>query len=151
MARDTGSKGGWATCSTHERLSEHTRVLPPLVIGNCVRLQNLVGPHQTKWDRTGIVVEVRQFDQYVVRVDGSGRITLRNRQYLRLYTPHIARAPLIYSSSIIPIATTGPPAPIQPEAPVPSTPPPGLDCCSIDYNRAHCTHAYNPSHARHWS
>ena len=37
----------------HERLSEHTRVLPPLVIGNCVRLQNMVGPHRTKWDRTG--------------------------------------------------------------------------------------------------
>ena len=69
----------------HERLSEHTRVLPPLVIGNCVRLQNLVGPHPTKWDRTGIVVEVLQFDQYVVRVDGSGRVTLRNRKYLRLY------------------------------------------------------------------
>ena len=68
-----------------ERLSEHTRVLPPLVIGNCVRLQNMVGPHPTKWDRTGIVVEVRQFDQYVVRVDGSGPVTLRNRKYLRLY------------------------------------------------------------------
>ena len=45
----------------HERLSEHTRVLPPLAIGNCVRLQNMVGPHPSKWDRTGIVVEVRQF------------------------------------------------------------------------------------------
>ena len=119
----------------HERLSEHTRVLPPLVIGNCKRLQNLVGPHLTKWCRvvpvmnghprdqakvyvhcrwplirgtdghvemsrgidnvavnsrwpltmgvaqgryycsSGIVVEVRQFDQFVVRVDGSGSVT----------------------------------------------------------------------------
>ena len=74
----------------HERMSEHTRVLPLLVIGNCVRLHNLVGPHPTKWDRTGIVVEVRQFDQYVVRMDGSRRVTRRNRKYLRLYTPHIA-------------------------------------------------------------
>ena len=113
----------------HERLSEHTRVLPPLVIGNCVRMQNMVGPHPTKWDRTGVVVEVRQFDQYVVRVDGSGRVTLRNRKYLRLYTPHIARAPLIYSPSVIPIAMTGRPrAAIQPDAPTPSTPSqPGLD------------------------
>ena len=113
----------------HERLSEHTRVLPPLVIGNCVRLQNMVGPHPTKWDRTGVVVEVRQFDQYVVRVDGSGRVTLRNRKYLRLYTPHIARAPLIYSPSVIPIAMTGRPrAAIQPDEPTPSTPSqPGLD------------------------
>ena len=40
-----------------------------------------------KWDRTGTVVEVRQFDQYVVRVDGSGRVTIRNRKFLRKYHP----------------------------------------------------------------
>ena len=101
----------------HERLSEHTRVLPPLIIGNCVRLQNLVGPHPTKWDRTGIVVEVRQYDQYVIRVDGSGRVTLCNRKHLRQYTPHIARAPLINSPSVIPLATTMPPSPMLPETP----------------------------------
>ena len=101
----------------HERLSEHTWVLPPLIIGNCVRLQNLVGPHPTKWDRTGIVVEVRQYDQYVIRVDGSGRVTLRNRKHLRQYTPHIARAPLINSPSVIPLATTMPPSPMLPETP----------------------------------
>ena len=33
------------------------------------------------------MVEVRQFDQYVVRVDGSGRVTLRNRKFLRKYIP----------------------------------------------------------------
>ena len=107
----------------HERLSEHTRVVPPLAIGNCVRLHNMDGPHPTKWDRTGIVVEVRQFDQYVVRVDGSERVTLRNIKYLRLYTPHIARAPSIYSPSVTPIAMTGPRASIQPDAPTLSTPP----------------------------
>ena len=45
-----------------ERLSEHTRCLPPLVIGDSVRIQNQTGPHPTKWDKTGIIVEVRQFD-----------------------------------------------------------------------------------------
>ena len=59
-----------------------------------MRIQNQVGPHPTKWDRTGIVVEVRQFDQYVVRVDGSGRVTLRNRKFLRKYTPFIPRNPV---------------------------------------------------------
>ena len=101
----------------HERLSEHTRVIPPLIIDNCVRLQNLVGPHPTKWGRTGIVVEVRQYDQYVIRVDGSGRVTLRNRKHLRQYTPHIARAPLINLPSVIPLATTMPPSPMLPETP----------------------------------
>ena len=70
-----------------ERWAEHTKRLPPLVVGNYVRIQNQTGTHPTQWDKTGIVVEVRQFDQYVVRVDGSGRITVRNRKFLRRYTP----------------------------------------------------------------
>ena len=78
-----------------ERLSEHTRPLPPLVVSDCVRVQNQTGPHPTKWDKTGVVVEVRQFDQYVVRVDGSGRVTLRNRRFLRKYLPVVPRAPLL--------------------------------------------------------
>ena len=70
-----------------ERWTEHTKRLPPLVVGDHVRIQNQTGPHPTKWDKTGIVIEVRQFNQYVVCVDGSGRITLRNRKFLRKYTP----------------------------------------------------------------
>ena len=34
-----------------------------------------------------MVIEVRHFHQYVVRIDGSGRVTLRNRQHLRKFTP----------------------------------------------------------------
>nr|XP_054770397.1 uncharacterized protein LOC129278213 [Lytechinus pictus] len=52
-----------------ERWKEHTKRLLPLV------------------DKTGVVIEVRQHDQYLVHVDGSGRITLRNRKFLRHYTP----------------------------------------------------------------
>ena len=74
---------------TADRLSEHTKQLPPLVVGNRVRLQNQIGAHPQKWDKTGSIVEVRQFDQYVVRVDGSGRVTLRNRKFLRKYIPVI--------------------------------------------------------------
>lgn len=70
-----------------ERWSEHTQHLSPLKVGDTVRIQNQSGPFPTKWDKTGQVVEVRQFDQYVVRVDGSGRVTLRNRKFLRKYVP----------------------------------------------------------------
>ncbi|GFN83355.1 transcription factor iiib 90 kda subunit [Plakobranchus ocellatus] len=77
-----------------ERLSANIRVLPPLTIGDCVRIQNQTGPHPTKWDKAGIVIEVRQFDQYVVRVDGSGRVTLRIREFLRKYLPVIPRTSL---------------------------------------------------------
>ena len=89
-----------------ERLSEHTRSLPPLVVGDCVRIQNQTGPHPTKWDKTGMVIEVRQYDQYVVRVDGSGRVTLRNRKFLRKYLPVIPRTNLMMAPG--PIST--PPA-----------------------------------------
>ena len=72
-----------------ERLAEHTKRLPPLSVGDLVRIQNQTGPSPLKWDtsRTGTVIEVRQYDQYVVRVDGSGRVTLRNRKFLRKYIP----------------------------------------------------------------
>ena len=70
-----------------ERWSEHTKSLSPLKVGDTVRIQNQTGQFPTKWDKTGRVVEVRQFDQYVIRVDGSGRVTLRNRKFLRKYNP----------------------------------------------------------------
>ena len=70
-----------------ERLTEHTQCLPPLCVGDFVRIQNQTGRHPLKWDRTGRVIEVRQYDQYAIRVDGSGRITMRNRKFLRQYTP----------------------------------------------------------------
>jgi hypothetical protein len=68
-----------------ERLSEHTKRLPPLAIGNCVRIQNQIGHYPLKWDKTGVIIEVHQFDQYAVKVDGSGRVTLRNRKFLRKF------------------------------------------------------------------
>ena len=72
-----------------ERLTEHTKLLQPLQVGDKVRIQNQTGPHPTKWDKTGTVVEVRQYDQYFVKMDGSGRVTLRNRKFLRRYVPAI--------------------------------------------------------------
>lgn len=69
-----------------ERWSEHTQRLLPLKFGDLVRIQNQTGPNPTKWDKTGAIIEVRQFDQYVVRVDGSGRDTLCNRRFLRKFS-----------------------------------------------------------------
>ena len=37
----------------------------------------------SSWDKTRIVVETQPNDQYIVKIDGSGQITLRNRQFLR--------------------------------------------------------------------
>ena len=70
-----------------EKWSEHTKALPVLTVGDNVYIQNLVGNHPRRRERTGVIVEVRQFHQYVVKIDGSGRLTLRNRQHLRKFIP----------------------------------------------------------------
>ena len=76
-----------------KRWSEHTKRLPPLAVGNHVRIQNQTGPYAIKWDKTGVVVEVCQCDQYVVHVDGSGRMTICNWKFLRKYIPVQTKAP----------------------------------------------------------
>ena len=108
-----------------ERLEANTRHLPPLKVGDNVRIQNQVGPHPKKWDKTGIVVEVRQFDQYVIRMDGSGRVTLRNRKFLRNYIPVVPKNPVVMAPGpfIDPSQTIVPTRP-NPPAQVPSQIPP---------------------------
>lgn len=69
-----------------ERLNSHSRNLPPLSPGEKVFVQNQTGSHPSKWDRSGIVIEAQGHDQYLVKVDGSGRLTLRNRRFLRRYS-----------------------------------------------------------------
>ena len=71
----------------HERLKEHTRSLCPLNAGDKCFLQNQHGPHPKRWDYSGTVVEVMPHHQYLVKVDGSGRLTRRNRRFLRKFEP----------------------------------------------------------------
>ena len=71
---------------TLETLQEHSRPLPPLRQGEAVIVQNQTGHSPKKWDRSGIVVETKNNDQYVIKMSGSGRLTLRNRRFLRKCT-----------------------------------------------------------------
>ena len=104
-----------------ERWTEHTKKLPPLVIGDRVRIQNQTGPHPTRWDKTGTVIEVRQFDQYVVRVDGSGRITTRNRKFLRKYIPIQRQTPRYTISEDLQLTTRSRPTTQSKLPPQPQT------------------------------
>ena len=53
-----------------ERLDEHTRLdSTPLHIGDQVLIQNQRGPHPTKWDKSGMIVDTKPYDQYLVKVD----------------------------------------------------------------------------------
>ncbi len=76
-----------------DKRSTGTRSLPPLECGSRVWMQNLCGPNPTKWERTGWIVESLPYDQYLVRMDGSGRITRRNRRHLRQVAAYEPSAP----------------------------------------------------------
>ena len=69
------------------------RDLEPLQEGDTVFIQNQdrSSSNPKKWDRQGQVVAVGQFDQYLVRVFGSGRLTLRNRRFLRKVAPSLTQ------------------------------------------------------------
>jgi len=61
--------------------------LAPLAVGQTVNVQNQTGSKPLRWDRTGVVTEVGDHRQYSIRMDGSGRLSLRNRKFLRPTTP----------------------------------------------------------------
>ena len=56
------------------------RALTPLHAGQHVRIQD---PTTKAWNRSGLILEARKYRQYKVRLDGSGRPSLRNRRHLR--------------------------------------------------------------------
>ena len=66
-----------------EALRAKTHRLMPFQLGDMCRIQNQSGRFATRWDKTGVIVQIGENDQYVVKVTGSGRLTLRNRKYLR--------------------------------------------------------------------
>ena len=70
-----------------KRWSENTKPWPKSSLGDDVYIQNLVGNHPRRWERTGKIVECKDFDQYNVKIDGTGRCTLRNRKHIRKFTP----------------------------------------------------------------
>ena len=88
-ARELAVAGRHERC--YEKLSEHTKELPPLHVGDHVAIQNQHGNQPLKWDKRGVIVSCEDFDKYGVKVLGSGRLTYRNRRYLRQYTPELLR------------------------------------------------------------
>ena len=70
-----------------EKLAKNTNELPALPVGTAVVIQNQSGRNHTKWDKTGVVVEVRPHEQLVVKVNESRTLTLRNRRFVRELNP----------------------------------------------------------------
>ena len=68
-----------------KRWKEHTRLLPLLFVGDHVRIQNQVGNHAKKWNCYQSMY-INTTNSYVIRVNGSGKITIGNRKFLLYYT-----------------------------------------------------------------
>ena len=55
--------------------------------GSADRSKSKLDPTHLNWIKLG---EVHQHDQYVIKVDWSGRVTVRNRKFLRKFSPFIS-------------------------------------------------------------
>ena len=71
----------------NRKWNEHTKHPGDLEVGTAVDIQNQLGNHKRRWDKRGVVVQVKGHDQYEVRVDGSRQLTKRNRKFLRPFKP----------------------------------------------------------------
>lgn len=66
--------------------------LKPLELNDVVQVQNKRGSHANKWDLSGTIVEVLDLVAYLIKMDSSGHITKRNRQFLRPIIPFNQRS-----------------------------------------------------------
>ena len=65
------------------RLEMYTKKQKVIPVGDSVAVQNQTGRFPTKWDKTGTVVENLDHDKVRVRLDGSRRLTVRNRRFVK--------------------------------------------------------------------
>ena len=80
--------------SLEDSPTKYSRV-KPLKETDKVLIQNQTGKSPLRWEKTGTVVEVLPFDQYIVKVNGSNRLTRRNRKFLRAYKPAVTQDRLL--------------------------------------------------------
>ena len=93
-----------------EQLSRGTKQLQPLLTGEKVAVQDQAGNTPRRWTITGTIIEVCPHSSYLVRVDGSNRVTRRNCQFLRKIIPYSPTPSHPVQSSTKPIQPAPAPA-----------------------------------------
>ena len=73
------------------RYNQSAHPLPPLSVQTPVLIQTKRGT-KTSWNRSGVIVEVLPYRQFRIKMDGSNRLVLRNRRYLK---PIANRCPIM--------------------------------------------------------
>ena len=69
--------------------------MPDLKVGDTVQIQNQHGVDPKRWCKSGKIVEKLDFNQYLVKVDGGGRLTRRNRRFLKKIISTLADKELV--------------------------------------------------------
>ena len=93
-----------------EKWAQRTKNYEIIEVGTPVILQNQTGSNPNKWDKTGVVLENKPHSQVVIRVDGSRRVTTRNRRFVRklVMDPKTLPAAPLVQESVCPPAQTPP-------------------------------------------
>ncbi len=83
-----------------KNLGGGARKLPDLKVGDMVQIQNQRGNDPKRWNKSGKIIEKLDFDQYLVKVDGGGRLTRRNRRFLKKIISTLADKEIIEQKEI---------------------------------------------------
>ena len=78
-----------------KELSGGAKKLRDLEVGDMVQIQNQRGNDPKRWNKSGKIIEKLDYDQYLVKVDGGGRVTRRNRRYLKKIISTLADKELV--------------------------------------------------------
>ena len=70
-----------------DKVAPNKKELPPLKPGDYVYVQDQVSPSPKRWSKSGQVLESLPYDSFLIKLDGSNKVTKRNRQYLRRFQP----------------------------------------------------------------
>ena len=65
------------------QLAIGSRKMPPIAVSDKVLVQNQKGRSPNILDKSGVIVECKPHNQVNVMMDGSRKVSLRNRQFLR--------------------------------------------------------------------
>jgi histone H3/H4 len=93
-----------------ENHNKSARELGELSVGTNVVVQSR-DQRKKKWVKSGKIVEVLDNRQYRIRMDGSGRVTLQNRRFIK--ECHPITPPMPAMSPSLPMTSPQQPAPLQ--------------------------------------
>ena len=84
-----------------KELGGGARKLRDLEVGDMVQIQNQRGNDPKRWNKSGKIVEKLDYDQYLVKVDGGGRLTRRNRRFLKKIISTLADKEIVEDKEVI--------------------------------------------------